>query len=256
MKYIFALIPALLSFVFSASAQDGNVPDIKNGDVIKKGSFTVLFSKASAEKIPPPYSDQALREKMTKDIGNWQNRAEKVEEYLAKKTEGKYFKRSGRSLTLFLENNRQLVLTDQGAEEDENDNEYEGYNFEHFFEKNNFYLIYVQYYEGSAYMLVNRKTGAKEYIIGIPYFSPSGKKILAINIDLEAAFDTNGIQLLTLKGDTLRSEFLLEPSTWGPTAAKWLSENEVLLEKQIIRYEKSSSNIAGYKKGYSKMTIK
>ena len=256
MRYILTLLPVvLMSFNLSVSAQEDAVADIKDGDIIKKENFTITFSKAKAEKILPLYPDQPIREKLVQKIDNSESAAGKIEKYLYKKTEGKYFKRSGKNLTLFLENGKKLVLTNPGTPEDDGD-EYEGYSFEHFFEKNNFYLIRVQYYEGSAHMLVDRKSGAKEYIIGIPYFSPSGKRVLAISMDLEAAYDANGVQLLTLRDGSIKSEFILEPSSWGPVAAKWLNEHEVLLEKETIQYDKSSGNIAGYKKGYSKMTIK
>jgi hypothetical protein len=94
-------------------------------------------------------------------------------------------------------------------------------------------------YEGAYWTLVNRKNGFKKSVIGNPYFSSNGKQILVTNIDLWAGYQKNGLELFAVDGDTLRKGCVIEIMNWGPTKAKWISENEIILRIEDINYVKS-----------------
>ena len=51
-----------------------------------------------------------------------------------------------------------------------------------------FYLIRAIGYEGSSYVLVNKKTGQTINLFGIPIFSPDGKRFVDLSLDLDAGY--------------------------------------------------------------------
>ncbi len=89
--------------------------------------------------------------------------AKELEEYLTK-SQGKHFKRSGQTLILNLSNGQKLSLRDNSQKGDEE----EHFTYENYFPELNAYLIRVQLYEGSNYLLVNRTNGNKKYVVRHP----------------------------------------------------------------------------------------
>jgi hypothetical protein len=126
----------------------------------------------------------------------------------------------------------------------------EGYTFEHYFDKIDYYLLRVQWGEGNCWMLVNRKNGFKKYIGGLPYISLDNKQILTTNMDLEAGYSFNGFELYSILADSLKTEFS-KTTVFGPTDVKWINENEFLLKREHFHVDTltgNQDNIVDYKK--------
>ncbi|HPQ08150.1 MAG TPA: hypothetical protein PK995_02885 [Bacteroidia bacterium] len=98
-------------------------------------------------------------------------------------------------------------------------------------------------------MMVNKKNGFKCYIIGLPYISNDGKKIISINEDLLSGYSFNGIELYSIFKDSLKLEFSKKLDKWGPFDIKWINEKQILLKRRIL-----DSN-ANYKYDFKLLTI-
>lgn len=225
-----------------------NSIEIKDNDTISIHGYTLTFKKIDSTLIPDLYSDQPIRRRLMDTIGNSHQAAQAIENYLAGKLKN-YFTTTDSVLTLYLDGNKTLTFPKWDSQKDE------GYNFEHYFKEIDYFLLHVQWGEGNCWMLVNRKNGFKKYIIGHPYISPSGQKILTINKDLEAGFSDNGFELLSVSGDTLKTEFNIEPKDWGPTAVKWLTENRLIVKKTSFSID-SISNDLFYSSSWTEITLK
>jgi hypothetical protein len=199
---------------------------IKERDTVIVNGHKLTFQPTDSVAMTEIFGDEALRRQMTDTISNWHQRATFIERYLSKKFKN-YFLANDSILFLFLADNKQISFPKWDAEKDE------GYNFEHYFSSIDYFLLHVQWGEGNCWMLVNRKNGFKKYIIGKTYVSLDAKKIFIINSDLLAGYSDTGMELLSISGDTLKTEFKLDVKNWGPIGAKWLSDNKIIIEKDF-----------------------
>lgn len=205
--------------------------------------YRLTFKKADSVFIPELYDDAKERQIFNDSNDNWHQRARQIENYLSEKG-GKYFKRLDSSLLVYLDNGSHITLTDSPIED-------EWFNYESYLSSINSYLIRVQWSEGNNYLLVNKSTGAKKYIIGQAYPSFSGMRILSINEDVFAGFSNNGLEYLINEKDSLISKFIIETGDSAPIKVKWLSETEVILK--VISYPFDDPN--NFKMSYYKMKI-
>lgn len=189
-----------------------------------------------SDSFPPTdiYGDLNYRINLTDTIGNWHDRAVKIQSYLADKFLD-YFYTTDSTLVLKLADGKESVFAKWDNEFDE------GYTFEHYFDKFDYFLLRVQWGEGNCWMLVNRKNGFKKYISGIPYISLDKKQILTINEDLEAGYSFNGIELYSIIADSIKTEFRKE-TVFGPTAVKWISGNQFLLQREYFHVDTLTGN--------------
>lgn len=189
-----------------------------------------------SDSFPPTdiYGDLNYRINLTDTIGNWHDRAVIIQSYLADKFLD-YFYTTDSTLVLKLADGKESVFAKWDNEFDE------GYTFEHYFDKIDYFLLRVQWGEGNCWMLVNRKNGFKKYISGIPYISLDKKQILTINEDLEAGYSFNGIELYSIIADSIKTEFRKE-TVFGPTAVKWISENQFLLRREYFYVDTLTGN--------------
>lgn len=211
-------------------------------DTIKADNYLLTFESSDSFVLTDIYGDLSYRIKLTDTIGNWHNRAEKIQSYLINKF-GNYFYSTDSSLVLKLSNESVMNFPKWDDETEE------GYNFEHYFDKIDYYLLRVQWSEGNCWMLVNRKNGFKKYIYGLPYISKDNKKIITINSDLEAGYSFNGIELYTILEDSIRTEFSKE-TEWGPTDVKWINENQFFIKREHFHVDSitgNQDNIIDYK---------
>lgn len=199
---------------------------INESDTINVGGYALIFSPADSTHLTDVFGDSPIRKDLVDSIGNSHERAMFLEKnYLSKKF-SKYFSANDSILTLYLDSGNELHFPKWDRTDEV------GYNFQNYFKEIDYYSLWVQYVEGGSIVLVNRKSGTKKYVIGEPYISPEAKRIVAINIDLWAGFSANGIELLSVMGDSLKTEFSLEIENWGPSGARWLSDDKLILEKE------------------------
>lgn len=230
-----ALTIFILTLVSCNNRNSGNDEKSNRDSVFSKtdtliaSNYLLTFEKADSFKRTDIFGDLDTRLKMTDKIDNSHEEAQTIQKHLSKKF-GDYFYTTDTTLVLKLSNGKteSFPLWDEKKEE--------GFSFVHFFDKIDYILLHVQWYEGNCWMLVNRKNGMKKYINGLPYISLDNKKIIAINTDLEAAYSFNGIELYLITSDSLKLEFSRE-TKWGPKDLKWLSDNQISLKREIVHFD-------------------
>jgi hypothetical protein len=200
-------------------------------DTLLTDNYLLVFESTDGFERTDIYGDLDYRNRLTDTIhGNYINKAEAIQTYL-KKRFGNYFYLTDSTLVLKLANGDTMNFHIYVDKIDRENFEFVGYIFEHYFDKIDYYLLFIEYYEGCNWMLVNRKNGFKKLIHGLPYISKDRKKIIAIGSDLDAGYSFNGIELYTVLADSLRTEFSKE-TDWGPIDVKWINENEFLLKRE------------------------
>jgi hypothetical protein len=103
-----------------------------------------------------------------------------------------------------------------------------------------YHVVEVQYYEGGTYLLVNGVSGKTAFSNGVPVVSPDNRRLAAANVDLESGYSPTTVQVWRLEDDSLALEWehdflaggAAADSTWGPSALRWLTPNEIRLAKQ------------------------
>jgi hypothetical protein len=222
---------------------------INDFDNINLCGTNFQFSKIDSVFIPDYNEQSVLFDKMIDSIGNVHDGAMILEKQLQSSMKA-YFSRKGKVLTLFLSNGKTVKLKDF-----EKEGELTEYSFEGYLENFEYYLVRIQFYEGGGYLLINRKNGFQKYISGKPYLSPDKTKLMTINVDIEAGYDFNGIELLSFSGDSLKTDCVININNWGPDKMKWNSNKEVII-KAFYMDKKENADEAEYKKKYFKLILK
>jgi hypothetical protein len=121
------------------------------------GYFHKRFNYSDSFPLTDIYGDLKYRINLTDTIGNWHDRAVKIQSYLADRFHD-YFYTTDSTLVLTLADGKESIFAKWDSVNAE------GYTFEHYFDKIDYYLLRVQWGEGNCWMLVNRKNGFKKYI--------------------------------------------------------------------------------------------
>jgi hypothetical protein len=230
----------ILTIILFASCGQGNEKGSASHsavapiDTLIADNYVLSFENADSFATTDIYGDLNYRTQLTDTIGNWHNRAAKIQSYLTSKFGDNFFT-TDTTLVLRLSNGKTETFALWDEKKDE------GYNFEHYFDNIDYYLLRVQFGEGNCWMLVNKKNGFKRYISGLPYISNDNKKIITVNTDLEAGYSFNGLELFSILTDSLRTEFSKE-TEWGPTDVKWINENQVFLKREHFLVDSITSN--------------
>lgn len=198
---------------------------IDDADTIVRSGYILYFQPAEQKKFAPYYPDQAARDTLIKDMGNYHDRAIAIEHYYRDKYND-VFTSNDSLLIIKLFDGREVIFPQW------DDHAQEGYNFDRYFSKIGYVLLHVQYYEGDAWTLVNRKNGHKTWLGGLPYFSPDMRSFLTASADLEAHYNFNGMEYYKLGIDTPILQFLLPITNWGPSSLQWIGSNKVLVEME------------------------
>jgi hypothetical protein len=152
-------------------------------------------------------------------------------------------------LTFHLKNGSDLVLKNDTSQDYSN---YIAYNYLSSLATIDYWLLRISYYEGRAYMLVDKENGKKIDIWGEPVFSPSNKYFICYSFDMEAAYDPNGMQLFEIRGRKVNEKWSYLISDWGPSEIRWKNDTIIYLEQAIMDYENSPD---GYIETYKSMII-
>lgn len=90
-----------------------------------------------------------------------------------------------------------------------------------------YYGVHVSYFEGSAYLIVHDSTGRRTQLDAAPVVSPDRTRLATASMDLEAAFDPTRLFVGIIDGDSLRTEFEVAPTNWGPDSLRWIAPDTV-----------------------------
>lgn len=212
---------------------------IDDNDTIKLDQYLICFSAADIDKVKPNNKDERICDSIRKGHTNSHEAAWAIEDYY-RSIYDSVFSANDSVVTIRLTNSKSINFLKWDGKRDE------GFSFYGYYPAIDYVALHVQYGEGDAYMLVNRKNGFKQLIIGKPNLSPNGESFIVTSADLEAHYNENGIQYYKQTEDTLVCEFIMLINNCGPERVQWLSDNEFLLE----RYELISDNKHPYKYSY------
>jgi len=92
-------------------------------------------------------------------------------------------------------------------------------------------VLHLQYWEGSSYMVVHYKSGAKAYVDGFPNVAPNSQRFASISSAGESGYYPNSIEIWRVAGGSFVSEFRWTPDTdeWSPEGAVWLDAQNLKL---------------------------
>ena len=198
---------------------------------------TIQLSETVSAKLTPHkaiqpdkyYLPYRLIDSLTAAQDNYYRKAIAIEKYQIRNLAGRV-RREGNKLAVKLTSGKWRNL------KDDPDLEEVWYTFEHYFQEHGFYSVRVQHAEGHKYILVNADNGEITSLIGRPYFSPDGTRLIALGNDIEAGYSENGFQLLRNLNGKLTETGKYDPETWGCKSASWLNQNTLVLENESIEF--------------------
>jgi hypothetical protein len=150
------------------------------------------------------------------------------------------------NLVFKLRNGEQLVLANDTAE---NSDGFVVYNYLESYNQIDYWLIRTYYYEGGSYLLLNKNNGEKTWVWGPPIVSPDKKRAICCSIDLEAQFEPNGFQLLTIDNRKVTQTINVDLTHWGPSDVRWKDRNTIYFEQTRTDY-KNPDNVS-----YKRMSL-
>lgn len=136
-------------------------------------------------------------------------------------------RREGDALILQLGNGTEKRLEHKPMKDGE---DYEEYIYQGYQPALKSFVVWKNGYEYFDVQLVNEQTGEQVTAIGLPQVSPDGKHAVASNLDLMAAFTTNGLEYFTVSPAGVALAYEYQPEKWGPYCIKWL-DGKVLVAK-------------------------
>lgn len=142
-------------------------------------------------------------------------------------------RRDGRKLSIVVANGKTVALTDT---RDPNNSDGLSYSYIGTLADVGEHVVEVQYYEGNSFLLVNSKTGSKTASLGRPVASPSGDRVVATSVDLDARYNPTAIQVWKVTTGGLEAEYLHEfddgeKGAWGPGEPTWRGSSRIRFRK-------------------------
>jgi hypothetical protein len=86
-----------------------------------------------------------------------------------------------------------------------------------------YYLVAHYMYEGGQYVLMNRRTGRRQAVFGVPVPSPDSQRLAVANADLQAQYTPNVLQIWRVEPDRLHLEWQVQPDDWGAEDPRWIT---------------------------------
>lgn len=136
-------------------------------------------------------------------------------------------------IVLRLGNGSRVVLRDDTTAGDR----FVAYESHGLFESLRAHLIEVSFYEGGAYMLIHDRTGDTTWVAGPPVISPSGDRFAVGSVDLVAEYDPTILQIYRVRAERFRKEFEVEPADWGPSDLRWIAEDTLEFQQNVLGEE-------------------
>lgn len=88
-------------------------------------------------------------------------------------------------------------------------------------------VIYEQRWEGGSYGYLDLSDGSYQPLTGYPLFSDNGAFVLVTNVDLDAGYSPNVLQIWRFGPDEFQLAYDAEPEHWGPVDVKWTDARTV-----------------------------
>lgn len=126
-------------------------------------------------------------------------------------------RRVGDTLSLSLSGGDTVRLVDRS----DSPAEVESFSYQGHWSGEGYFLVHIQYYEGSSFLLVDDDTGHRTSLADAPLRSPDGRRFAVLSLDLEAGYVPNTLQVWELGDGVPVLEWALEPEEWGPTEGRW-----------------------------------
>lgn len=164
-------------------------------------SFFIILFAFSYDAIGQETSKKL--DEICENIGNSYSCAQAIEHYQFRKPEySKFVSRVGKELKLNLVDGKSLILKDASKITEASG---ENFSFREYLRDTNYFLIHVQRYDDTAYLMINDKTGEKFKIAEPPIFSPDKQRFVSVFGSLG---DVVGIfQIWRIVGNRIISEF-------------------------------------------------
>jgi hypothetical protein len=218
MKTFFLFIPILV-LMGCTSNKKIDTKEIINGDTLTIAK--VVFNLDSISEREFKNADrQKFKETDSEEIEDTTN-----------------VKRDSLKLTFHLRNGADSVLINDTTED------WSGYIYYSYIESCNnidYWLLGIDYYEGSQFLLLDREKGDKIWIWGKPVFSPDNKHFITYSCDLEAGYDPNGLELFEIDNKKAIHKWSKLIGDWGPSEIRWKNDSIIYIEQMRIDYEKDA----------------
>jgi hypothetical protein len=101
----------------------------------------------------------------------------------------------------------------------------------------NYWLVYVGLYEGDAMFLLNKQSGKVTWIYSEPILSPNKKYFITHSADLEAGYNSNGIQLFKIAGVDIVELWTKDIDAWEPSEIKWENDSIIAIKQTYLDWE-------------------
>jgi hypothetical protein len=189
-------------------------------------NYEMKVEKIDSVYIPDPYEGDSYLSKIALESLSLYETQNLIEEYKAK-TQGMYFKRKGRTLTLSLANGKTKVLKDNLSDDGDNFIEY---TYENLLAHSNTFFINCKFYESVCQLLVNRETGDEQYTWGRTYPNPSETAFISLNEGLHAGEGNNGFQFISLHNRQYIVQLNIEGVDWEPVTMKWIDNTTMIIK--------------------------
>ena len=145
--------------------------------------------------------------------------------------------RQGGTLRLTLKSGKVVELKDVVIEGQETKTVL--FSFREFLQELGYYLIHVQPYEGSSYLMVNYQNGKPYPLHDLFLLSPDRQRLATV-LNSEA-HNPNAIQIWRISPEKMTLEWSLWPKIWGPTDGAWQNNDTLTFAKtdeKGVRFEK------------------
>jgi len=110
-----------------------------------------------------------------------------------------------------------------------------------------FHLVHVQYYEGTAYLLIGMRSGNRQLIQEVPIISPDRARFATVSA--AESYNPNGIQIWRLVAGQPKLEWSYAAEGWRPAEPSWLGSERLRIAKLAWGGEKLGTLTAAWSSG-------
>lgn len=192
--------------------------------------------KAAVTATPPKTTDQPISNVTNfqsyrdcpREIKNLYECNRYLEGQIAKQYPG-IISREGADLKVRIANGKREILSDVGDEEHIENVRY--FTFLKYFPEIQYGLLYIQFYEGGTFDLIDMKTGKRTNVGGDAVLSPDKRRLGVFYSDVIATFSPNVLAVYFVSSKGVFEEFREEPPRWGADDLEWVDSETISFNK-------------------------